>query len=35
MAGNEGPQQQGQKPTEREPQTAVAPLNTIVKEDIK
>jgi RHS repeat-associated protein len=34
MAGNEGPQQQGQKPTEREPQTAVAPLNTIVKEDI-
>ncbi|WP_418128700.1 RHS repeat-associated core domain-containing protein [Variovorax sp. 375MFSha3.1] len=34
MAGTEGPQQQGQKPTEREPQTAVAPLNTIVKEDV-
>jgi len=34
MAGTEGPQQQGQKPTGREPQTAVAPLNTIVKEDI-
>ncbi|MFL9669499.1 RHS repeat-associated core domain-containing protein [Variovorax sp. AB1(2024)] len=34
MAEKEGPQQQGQKPTEREPQTAVAPLNTIVKEDV-
>ncbi|MET3182290.1 UNVERIFIED_ORG: RHS repeat-associated protein [Variovorax guangxiensis] len=34
MAESEGPQQQGQKPTEREPQTAVAPLNTIVKEDV-
>jgi RHS repeat-associated protein len=40
MAGNEGAQQQGQgqgqgqQPAQREPQTAVAPLNTIVKEDV-
>ena len=33
MAGNEG-QAQGKQPAEREPQAAVAPLNTIVKEDV-
>jgi RHS repeat-associated protein len=36
MADNEGSQQQGQgkQPAQREEQAAVAPLNTIVKEDI-